>query len=138
MLTVPLIIEGRLYGPINHLLKLESNQLKSEYGILHKKNMTINNHSGRCSVMIWGVFCGLFQSQIIIPPPGQQKAQDLIHNICEPGLLPFLKYLNKNMAINPEELILMEYCSLIHSAQVSEAWKQNHGIGKLQWPSNSP
>ncbi|MBW0499531.1 hypothetical protein O181_039246 [Austropuccinia psidii MF-1] len=68
--------------------------------------------------MIWGAFCSLFQSQIIIPPPGQQQAQDFINNVYEPGLLPFLNYLNKNVAINPEELILMKDGAPIHTAQM--------------------
>ncbi|MBW0463510.1 hypothetical protein O181_003225 [Austropuccinia psidii MF-1] len=102
------------------------------------ESLTVNHRSGRRSVMIWGAFCSLFQSQIIIPPPGQRRAQDFINNVYEPGLLPFLNYLNENVAINPDELILMEDGAPIHTAQVSEAWRQQHGIRKLRWPANSP
>ncbi|MBW0565714.1 hypothetical protein O181_105429 [Austropuccinia psidii MF-1] len=32
----------------------------------------------------------------------------------------------------------MEDGAQIHTAQVSEAWLQQHGISKLQWTANSP
>ncbi|MBW0508304.1 hypothetical protein O181_048019 [Austropuccinia psidii MF-1] len=79
------------------------------------ESMTVNHQSGQCLIMILGAFCGLFKSQIIIPVSGQKLVQDFIGNVYEPGLLPFLNFLNENMAMNHKELILMEDGAPIHS-----------------------
>ncbi|MBW0540645.1 hypothetical protein O181_080360 [Austropuccinia psidii MF-1] len=46
-------------------------------------------------------------------------------------------YLSKKVAINPDKPIVMEDGAPIHTAQVSKAWWQQHGIRELRWPANS-
>ncbi|MBW0477406.1 hypothetical protein O181_017121 [Austropuccinia psidii MF-1] len=69
------------------------------------------------SVMIWGVFCGQFQSNLIILPTQQRTAQNFVDNVYIPGLIPFIEELEELGLYKQENLILMEDGAPIHSAQ---------------------
>ncbi|MBW0467732.1 hypothetical protein O181_007447 [Austropuccinia psidii MF-1] len=90
-------------------------------------------------MMVWGAICGPIQSELIILPPGQRRAIDFIENVYEPGLLPFMDELVEvGVAEDREGLTLMEDGAPIHTAMVSQQWRNEHQIHKLNWPPNSP
>ncbi|MBW0568455.1 hypothetical protein O181_108170 [Austropuccinia psidii MF-1] len=100
--------------------------------------MQVNHRSGRRSVMIWGAFCGRFQSNLIIPPTQQRTAQNFFDNVYIPGLIPFIEELEELGLYKREKFILMKDGAPIHSAQISTEWRANNNIQKLVWPANSP
>ncbi|MBW0590774.1 hypothetical protein O181_130489 [Austropuccinia psidii MF-1] len=55
--------------------------------------MQVNHCSGRQSIMIWGAFCGQFQSNLIILSTQQQTVQNFFDNVYIPGLIPFIEEL---------------------------------------------
>ncbi|MBW0481683.1 hypothetical protein O181_021398 [Austropuccinia psidii MF-1] len=87
--------------------------------------------------MIWGAFCGRFQSNLIILPTQQQKVQNFVDNVYIPGLIPFIEELEELGLYKRENLILMEDGAPILSAQISTEWRANNNSQKLFWPANS-
>ncbi|MBW0532374.1 hypothetical protein O181_072089 [Austropuccinia psidii MF-1] len=89
------------------------------------ESMTINHQLGRRSFMVWGALCGAIQSELVFLPPGQRSAVNFILNVYEPGLLPFYdELIDAGVAENYDQLTLMEDGAPIHTAQVSNDWRQ--------------
>ncbi|MBW0488240.1 hypothetical protein O181_027955 [Austropuccinia psidii MF-1] len=83
------------------------------------ESITINHQSGQRSFM--------------------RSAINFISNVYKPSLIPFYNELiDAGVAENYNQLTLMEDGTPIHTAQVSNDWRQFNNIHKLQWPANSP
>ncbi|MBW0477713.1 hypothetical protein O181_017428 [Austropuccinia psidii MF-1] len=101
--------------------------------------MTVNHQSGQTSFMVWGALCGAIQSKLVFLPAGQCSAVNFISNVYKPSLLAFYdELIYAGMVENYDQLTLMEDGAPIHTAQLSNDWRQSNKIHKLQWPANSP
>ncbi|MBW0525207.1 hypothetical protein O181_064922 [Austropuccinia psidii MF-1] len=74
--------------------------------------------SGTCrrSVMVWGAFCGGTKGPLVILQ-GQQTATDLVSNVYQPALQPFVKHMEwAPYVLGCQQLTLMEDGAPIHTA----------------------
>jgi len=87
---------------------------------------------GTC-FMVWGAFAGRNKSQLVVRKLGKDAkwtAKTMIGDVYPNTLLPFLDTIT-----NP---ILMEDNAPIHAARMSQQWRDEHSIKKMDWPANSP
>ncbi|MBW0549734.1 hypothetical protein O181_089449 [Austropuccinia psidii MF-1] len=81
--------------------------------------------------MVWGAFCG--------GTKGRQTATDLVSNVYQPALRPFIKHMEwAPYVLGRQQLTLMEDRAPIHTSRVSQEWRERNCLVKLQWPPHSP
>ncbi|MBW0486511.1 hypothetical protein O181_026226 [Austropuccinia psidii MF-1] len=88
--------------------------------------------------MVWGAFCGGTKGPLVILQ-GQQTAADLVFNVYQLALRPFVEHMERApYVLGCQQLTLMEDGAPIHTARVSQEWRERNGLVKLQWPPHSP
>ncbi len=83
------------------------------------------------SVMIWGAISSagvgplcFLKTNVTVP-----VHQDLLEHF----MLPSADQLFKD-----DDLIFQQYLAPAHTAKSTKSWSNDHGVGVLDWPSNSP
>ncbi|MBW0530837.1 hypothetical protein O181_070552 [Austropuccinia psidii MF-1] len=102
------------------------------------ENLAVNHRSGRQSVMIWGGFCAAHRSSIVFLD-GRMNSQEMVRQVYRPALRPFVEQMEQAPWIRGRHrLLLMEDNAPIHTAAVSNQWRERNGILKMEWPAHSP
>ncbi|MBW0486513.1 hypothetical protein O181_026228 [Austropuccinia psidii MF-1] len=88
------------------------------------ENLAVNHQSGQQLVMIWGAFCGLSRSTITFLN-GRMNATELVRQVYQPSLQPFVEHMEKAPWIRgPQCLLLMEDNAPIHTVMWSKQWRE--------------
>jgi len=85
---------------------------------------------GGGSVMVWGAFCGIARSRLLIIQ-GNLTAAGYRDQVLAPELIPF-------MAAHGPHLQFQHDNARPHTAILTRNFLQNAGINVLDWPSRSP
>ncbi|MBW0550247.1 hypothetical protein O181_089962 [Austropuccinia psidii MF-1] len=102
------------------------------------ENLAVNHCSGCQTIMVWGGICAADRSRIAFLE-GQMTSAQLIRQVYQPVLFPFISQMEQAPWImGRHRLIVMEDNAPIHTATLSNQWRQQHGIRKMQWPAHSP
>ena len=83
--------------------------------------------------MVWRAFTTFTKCYLVLIPPEKHTALDFVEVVYESALEPFYYHYD-----NYEHLILMEDGASVHSSSVATNWREQIGLQKLQWPTNSP
>ena len=97
-----------------------------------KKCLVPTFKSGQTSTMVWGAFFGHTRAPLAVVPPGQQSAKNLIDNIYDKELIPFLEEADPD-----HKLTLMEDNAPVHTAQLSREYLSDYDIKKMDWLAQS-
>jgi len=129
------MIGRRLFGQMNHPFEVGKNFRRVRVWRTTEEKyqnscLAPSFKSGRTSVMVWGAFVGSSMSNLVVIPPGQNKAVDFIEVVYKGELLGFLG--------ETANAFLMEDGASIHRARVSKAWREEHSIKSFMWPAQSP
>ncbi|MBW0484509.1 hypothetical protein O181_024224 [Austropuccinia psidii MF-1] len=88
--------------------------------------------------MVWGAFCAAMRVRLVFLN-GQMTLTEMIKKVYQPGLLPFIAWMEKAPWICfHHRLLLMENKAPIHMAQASTDWQNQHKIQKPDGPADSP
>ncbi|MBW0589188.1 hypothetical protein O181_128903 [Austropuccinia psidii MF-1] len=88
--------------------------------------------------MVWGGICAADQLRIAFLE-GQMMSAQLIRQVYQPVFFPLISQMEQAPWImGRHRLIVMEDNAPIHIATLSNQWRQQHGIQKMQWPAHSP
>ncbi|MBW0561094.1 hypothetical protein O181_100809 [Austropuccinia psidii MF-1] len=88
--------------------------------------------------MVWGGICAANQLKIAFLE-GQMTLAQLIRQVYQPVLFPFISQMEQEPWImGKHRLIVMEDNAPIHTETLSNQWRQQHGIQKMQCPAHSP
>ncbi|MBW0503300.1 hypothetical protein O181_043015 [Austropuccinia psidii MF-1] len=79
--------------------------------------------------MVWGGFCNIKKSPLIIMGPNACQTQGFIDNIYSIGLLPFYDYLQKQQQVPQHQAFTpCEDNAPVHTSLLSLQWKDSQGI----------
>ncbi|MBW0591824.1 hypothetical protein O181_131539 [Austropuccinia psidii MF-1] len=88
--------------------------------------------------MIWACFAGSTKGPLVFLNRPLNAAA-FIEQVYDPALLPFLNQMaNAPYFQGHQNIAMMEDGAPIHTAQLSNEWRQAHAIAKLPWPAHSP
>lgn len=99
------------------------------------QNLVPTFKSGRTSMMVWGAFIGSRLSTLVTMPKNLRKAVDFVEVVYKGELERFWAEV---LASGVEGMILMEDGAPIHRSNAPKAWREAHGIPKMEWPAQSP
>ncbi|MBW0591868.1 hypothetical protein O181_131583 [Austropuccinia psidii MF-1] len=88
--------------------------------------------------MVWGAFCAAMRVPLVFLN-GRMTSTEMVQQVYQPGLLPFIAWMEQAPWIRGRErILLMEDNAPIHTARASTDWRNRHDIQKLDWPAHSP